>query len=173
MSDAPWNTFLLGISGYSRKGVEKGRRRKAITKRFIFQANAIKIITCVTTCKRSVFEVFWSYLSVSPYFSVCISVFSGPYYSVSLRIKSECVKTRTRRTPNTDIFQAVCFPGTFVKIFRVIPSTMFFFWKVTEFPRQMQNATASIKWKIQLTYSFNEFATAGIAVIESTKSPTI
>ena len=46
--------------------------------------------------------------------SVCIRNFSGPYfpvfglntekYEVSLRIQSECGKTRTRKTPNTDTF---------------------------------------------------------------------
>ena len=49
--------------------------------------------------------------------SVLIRSFSGLHlpvfglntdrYSVSLRIKSECGKTRTRKTPNTDTFHAV------------------------------------------------------------------
>ena len=49
--------------------------------------------------------------------SVRIGSYSGPYfpsfglntdrYSVSLRIQSECVKIRTRKTPNTDTFCAV------------------------------------------------------------------
>ena len=49
--------------------------------------------------------------------SVRIRSFSGPYFSafgvntekygVSLRIQSECGKTRTRKTRNTDTFQAV------------------------------------------------------------------
>ena len=49
--------------------------------------------------------------------SVRIRSFSCPYfpafglnterYEVSLRIQSECRKTRTRKTPNTDTFYAV------------------------------------------------------------------
>ena len=38
--------------------------------------------------------------------SVRIRSYSGPY-GVSLRIQSECGKTRTRITPNTDTFHAV------------------------------------------------------------------
>ena len=51
--------------------------------------------------------------------SVRIRSFFGPYfpsfwlnterYGVSLRIQSECRKMRTRKTPNTDTFQAVFF----------------------------------------------------------------
>ena len=51
--------------------------------------------------------------------SVHIRSFSGPYfpafglnterYGVSLPIQSECGKIRTRKTPNTDTFQAVYF----------------------------------------------------------------
>ena len=33
------------------------------------------------------------------------------YFSVSLRIQSECGKIRTRKTPNTDTFQAVFRPA--------------------------------------------------------------
>ena len=50
--------------------------------------------------------------------SIRIRSFSGPYfpafglnaerYSVSLRIYSECGEIRTRKTPNTDTFNAVC-----------------------------------------------------------------
>ena len=49
--------------------------------------------------------------------SVGIRSFSGPYFpalelnterqSVSLRILSNCLKLRTRKTPNTDTFHAV------------------------------------------------------------------
>ena len=49
--------------------------------------------------------------------SVRIRSFSGPYflvfglnterYRVSLRIQSECVKIRTRKTPNTGTYYAV------------------------------------------------------------------
>ena len=49
--------------------------------------------------------------------SIRIRNYSGPYfpafwriltqYSLSLRIQSECVKIRTRITPNTDTFYAV------------------------------------------------------------------
>ena len=60
--------------------------------------------------------------------SVRIRRFSGPYspafglnterYSVSLRIKSECGKIRTRKTPNTDNFHALCigYEDTFRKL---------------------------------------------------------
>ena len=51
--------------------------------------------------------------------SVCIRSCSSPYfpafelnterYKVSLRIQSECMKTRTRITPNTDTFHAVLY----------------------------------------------------------------
>ena len=60
--------------------------------------------------------------------SVCIRRFSGPYspafglnterYSVSLRIKSEYGKIRTRKTANTDTFHALCigYEGIFSKV---------------------------------------------------------
>ena len=48
----------------------------------------------------------------------CIRSFSGPYfpafglntdiYKINLHIGSECGKMRTRKTPNTDFFYAVC-----------------------------------------------------------------
>ena len=51
--------------------------------------------------------------------SIRIWSYSGPYfpafglnterYSVSLGIRSECGKMRTRITPNTDTFYTVCF----------------------------------------------------------------
>ena len=58
--------------------------------------------------------------------SLRIKSYSGPYfpayeinterYGVSLRIQSECGKIRTRKTPNTDTFNAVrLWSGNFVK----------------------------------------------------------
>ena len=42
-----------------------------------------------------------------------INTIDTPYrYFVSLRIQSECGKIRTRKTPNTDTFQAVFRPAT-------------------------------------------------------------
>ena len=38
---------------------------------------------------------------------VRIRSFSGPYYSVSLRIQAEYGKIRTRKTPNTDTFHTM------------------------------------------------------------------
>ena len=58
--------------------------------------------------------------------SVRIRSYSGPHfpafglnterYSVSLRIQSECRKTRTRITPNTDTFYAVLMIAGFRKL---------------------------------------------------------
>ena len=58
--------------------------------------------------------------------SVRIQSYSGPHFSafgltteryrVSLRIQSECVKLRTRITPNTDTFYAVTLQSRSIKI---------------------------------------------------------
>ena len=61
--------------------------------------------------------------------------FSGPYfptfrlnterYSVSLRIQSKCRKIRTRITPNTDTFHAVCLESrlNIEKIYHIVSIT--------------------------------------------------
>ena len=60
-------------------------------------------------CKASSIRQ-WSHNNLHCVKSVRIRSFFGPYfpaYSVSLRIQSECGKTRTRKTPNTNTFHAV------------------------------------------------------------------
>ena len=62
------------------------------------------------------FNILLTYVSLrkkSPYSDLFWSVFfrirtkyNTPKYSVSLRIQSECGKTRTRITPNADTFHA-------------------------------------------------------------------
>ena len=64
--------------------------------------------------------------------SVHIRSFSSPYfpsfglkterYGVSVRIKSECGKIRTGKTPNTDTFHTV--EGTFL-VYDQFPETIF------------------------------------------------
>ena len=78
--------------------------------------------------------------------SVHIPSFSGPYfpafglnterYSVSLRIQSECGKIRTKKTPNTDTFNAMKFCGIdcinkkYPTKFFVIFLVIFFFYQI-------------------------------------------
>ena len=68
--------------------------------------------------KYSLYHKIVTYLTMEHYVkSVRIRSFSGPYfpafglntdfYSVNLRIKSECEKMRSRKSPNTDTFQSV------------------------------------------------------------------
>ena len=52
-----------------------------------------------TALKVSVIEVFWSVFS-------CIGIEYGGIY-ISFRTKSECGKMRTRKTPNTNNYQAM------------------------------------------------------------------
>ena len=61
--------------------------------------------------------------------SVRIRSFSGPYFPafelnterLSLCIQFECRKMRTRKTPNTDNFQAVCYIQIFYHKFLFMP----------------------------------------------------
>ena len=60
--------------------------------------------------KCSYSELFWSVFSrIRSYSGQYFPVFglNAERYGVSLRIQSECGKTRTKITPNTDTFHAV------------------------------------------------------------------
>ena len=65
-----------------------------------FGGSMLGFVKHLTTSKVSVFGVF-----SGPYFPA-FGLNTGRY-GVSLRIPSECEKTRTRRTPNTGTFHAV------------------------------------------------------------------
>ena len=129
----------MQLNVFSRLEKFMGKKKKIYDQQLYFLTFNHLFLVCIwtlfTQCHCPLVSNFCSWVSAIKIRgrcvkSVCIRSFCGPYfpafglnteiYGVSFRIQSKCRKIRTRKTPNTDTFNAVVVLNNFKSYYETL-----------------------------------------------------